>query len=273
MIRFFLTVILWVIASSSICQDIRKEYYEDGSLKSVERFKGVYRHGKSVFFHKNGKPGSKNIYRKGVKVRKSRTYFESGQIRILSSYKNGKRHGIAKIYNKRGVLLSRQDYKNDSRKGVFKTYRENGKLKSKGRYLEGKEFGTWKYYYENGNLQSLNVYKSSSEIVLAIFYYENKSTKAIGSFDERIEPRKGIGRRVGKWKFYHSNGQLNIVHFYDNGKLMGISENYSENGIIRDGGTIEKGNGTVIFYNSKGEIEKIVEYNNGIEKMNDGNKR
>ena len=97
------------------------------------------------------------------------------------------------------------------------------------------------------------------------------------------------GIRAGRWRTYHSNGNIESEETYEHGVLNGVYRYFHENGqlwterIYKNGldwrvvksfdaygnaldpGTLEKGNGTVRFYNESGQLYKERHYVEGKE--------
>ena len=128
----------------------RKEYYADGTVKSITTYRDSVKDGKYISFYENGNK------------------LQEGQ------YKNGKKDGAWKEWSKHGSLITEQNckaledetcfikswygkdrlegkYKGGLREGVWKRWHENGQIKEEKFYKGGKLF-SYKYFDEKGNL-------------------------------------------------------------------------------------------------------------------------
>ncbi len=115
---------------------IRKEYYENGALKSETPYV-------------NGKEnGVAKLY-----------YKENGALKFEVLYTDGKINGIGKVYYENGALKSEISYTDGKINGIEKVYyKESGKLKSEIPYTDGKINGMDKEYDENGKIISAHYY-------------------------------------------------------------------------------------------------------------------
>ena len=86
--------------------------------------------------------------------RRTKTYYESGKLRIRSTYKDGFRDGPTEGYHENGQLQQKLTFVAGQRDGPSESYDENGRLKEKGTYLAGKEDGLFEFYHENGQLHT-----------------------------------------------------------------------------------------------------------------------
>jgi antitoxin component YwqK of YwqJK toxin-antitoxin module len=106
--------------------EIRKEYWENGNLKSEIPYKKHY----------------------GLGWKKVKTTLIP--------------HGIAKTYYANGVLESEDPYVDGERTGELKFYDEEGKLIKSVSYLNSLKEGKTVYYYDDGSVLDVEYYKEGN---------------------------------------------------------------------------------------------------------------
>ena len=79
--------------------------------------------------------------------------------------------------------------------------------------------------------------------------------QGIGTLDE--------GKRIGVWKWYFDNGQLQTERTWNNGKLVEIINYYDGQGNMLDKGTVTNGNGVMKTYDIDGKPFQELIYKNG----------
>jgi len=267
-----------------------KEYTKDGKRTAEGYYDSNTNKATSywILYYKSGKMKSQTFYSKGKKHGGSENYYESGKKESHGNYLMNKKNGLWSYFNKDGSLKSEGDYFKGKAKGEWKYYYSNGIIKAQGLYVNGKKDGNWKYYYENEDLKAQYFYANgelSKNLDLILpdgtqilkngngaykTYYSNGKL----SFSSMIKN----GHRYGIAKWYYNNGQLKeeIEYKYSPVITNGLRWNniscFDENGIIRKGGSLKNGNGTMIGYNSKGKISKIKYCKNGVVLNKDNNK-
>ena len=256
----------------------KKEYYDNGQLKSIENYIDTREHGSFIY------------------------YYENGTISVEGTMKNGELEGAYSEYNKKGRLEEFTTYKNGYKVGPFKTFWETGELKEEGTYRSVYFFdgeydetirtGVYKAYLPNGDIAisvKLGVNEDNEEIgigkgiendyyatddpykfILAEEsslldgeyhgvnkkYYENGQLKEIGEFNK--------GEEVGIHKEYYDNGQLKSNITFVDGKKIGLYEEYLENGSpSKKGNNGKKVSGFGPYYGEIGNWTYWEYYSNG----------
>tara|TARA_B100000686_G_scaffold76341_1_gene82280 strand:- start:4656 stop:6947 length:2292 start_codon:yes stop_codon:yes gene_type:complete len=209
------------------------------------------------------------------------TLHDNGMIKEKGKYVNGKKEGEWRSYNSKGQILQLEIYSSgkieDLKKpGViqkFATYHDNGRVKAQGLINNGERDGEWKIFNQKGDLEKVS-YFDFGELVVErdtditknfISYHDNGRVKEEG--------KTFHGHRDGKWNFYNENGQLTKTVYYLLGQVV-TQENpddlqefisYHDNGRLKEKGITKKNirAGEWKMYNSKGDLSKIVLYENG----------
>jgi len=98
---------------------------------------------------------------------------------------------------------------------------------------EGIKDGPWKEFYTNGALKSEGVYDQGKRIGLWKFYHPNSQLEQTGYYNKQ-------GKEDGAWAWYFATGDLEREESYFNGMIDGFSTEYDQFGeVIAEGEYIE----------------------------------
>jgi len=190
---------------------IKKEYFENGNIKSIDSLKSRY----YMDFYLDGQVFS--VRNDSI----NKTYYENGNIRSIINYKNRPRS--EKYFYPNGNILR---IKNDT---IEKEYFENGNIKS----LKNKENGQL-----NGVTES---YCHSGQLCNSAFYVDGKlHGESVGFYKENqlsYLKEYSHGCPINESKDYYYNGNLSQRIRYENCKVV-RSENFYSNGKIK---TLDQG--------------------------------
>lgn len=123
------------IALLTACEDIRKEEYPNGKLRSETTYVNDKKQGPET------------------------EYYENGNLRREANYVEDRREGVSKEYYEDGSLQAEYNYVNGYIEGEVKHYYKNGKLESKANYSKNKQISFGEYYDENGEPATSGSYK------------------------------------------------------------------------------------------------------------------
>ncbi len=178
------TTILLLISGFSFAQQVKTEFYENGTKKSEGVLLGadndspqdIEKQSKDVRYQK-----SINAFKDG----KWTYWFENGQLSAEQYYNKGEMTGVWKSWYKDGKLGSEVNLTkgtamywyangNKSSEGKMSTgmhhegnwtgWYENGNKNYEGAYINGQKEGTWKWYNEKGEKLQEEVYKAGALI-------------------------------------------------------------------------------------------------------------
>lgn len=200
----------------------KKEYYENGQLKSVGNFANGKANGEWKFYHENGQLAAIGKYINGKANGEWKEYYNNGQLKSIGNNTDEIRNGEWKFYHENGKLENFGKYTNDKANGDWKFYYDNGQFKATGNYTNSIQNGVWKFYHENGQLSSIGNLTNGTRNGEWKTYYENGQLNEIGNVTN--------GTRNGEWKAYHKNGQLNEIGNFTNDKQTGEWKKFNENG-------------------------------------------
>jgi antitoxin component YwqK of YwqJK toxin-antitoxin module len=134
-------------------------------------------------------------------------------------------HGTFVYYHPNKRMQGTGNFKNGKRDGLWLWYHENGMMSDSSFYKEGMLVGTSLRWYADGMPSDSMVMQEDGSGVKVRWHQNGKLSEA-GMYSAGVKPN-------GKWKFYHSNGQLSAVEIYDKGRLVN-KQYFNENGEVQD---------------------------------------
>lgn len=146
-------------------------------------------------------------------------------------------------------------YKDSRREGVWKKYWPGGKLRSQITYSAGKPEGSYTLYYENGILEESGNWVNNRNTGEFRRNHVNGNTQQLFLFNES-------GKRDGRQKYFHENGNLAMEVTLVNGKEAGVCKRYNELGQLTEEKTFENGSvvpGSVVIHNTSTPKKVFVE--------------
>lgn len=134
----------------SACSKTKKEYWENGNIKSELSYNNKKLDGLATWYYENGVKQMECTYAEDIINGTMNRWYQNGNKESELLYANNKLNGLSKTWYSSGKLQSKQNYKNDTLDGMSEEWHENGQLKIKGLYKKGKFDGDWLYYDKNG---------------------------------------------------------------------------------------------------------------------------
>ena len=149
---------------------------------------------------------------------------------------------------------------NGLRSGVWKKYHSNNRIRYEGQFEAGKEVGVFKFYspLTSDHPVSTITYHRDSDLAQVRFFTVGGVLESEGEMNRK--------KRVGPWKYYHSDGTTIISEeHYKNGMLHGISKTFYLSGKITETLSYENNmlNGVAKRYDSNGTLISEVTYKDG----------
>lgn len=200
----------------------------------------------------------------------------SPQLIYLVQGKNSKKVRVGELrYYENGVLQFEKHFSGESEIpcGIWHFYYDNGKLFAEGNFDVNSTWGgEWKFvksdgedyfgsaydsvgvveFGEIGNPSTVVYYNGNTHNIFQ--FYSNCATRSIGTTNGDI--------RVGKWTFFHPNGQIQTEATFVNGKEDGVYCVYRENGIPYYRGSYKEGKriGIWEFYDEDATLVATKDY-------------
>lgn len=271
--------------SNDIKQGLTITYFPDGKIKQTVNFTNGVEDGIAREFSHDGTIISLIEYRKGfivdreninrvdkngLKQGRWKYFYDDGKVKLEGIYRDDKRNGYFKEYDDKGMLIDIAKYVNDEKQvetpelvkldvktdyfptgkvktiasykgdvpeGIRRDYDTSGRVVaayifSKGKIIsegiiddEGVKDGPWKEYYDEGQLRAEGVYSLGKRIGKWNFYHENGSIEQEGNYNNQ-------GNTEGPWKWYYDNGTVSREESFRNGLNDGIYTEYDETGKV-----------------------------------------
>lgn len=176
---------------------ISKEYYIDGSLKSLINYNPIGHiipKKIQIDYYENCNIKQRETNNKCTK------YFENGNLCEITHYKNKKKNGLWLKYNElTGNLVRKGCYLNDKIIGELFMYNDNGYLLRMSNYKNGKCVISTTYF-RNGNKKSEHNYKDSQLDGDTIKYFVNGKIYSHAFYE--------MGEKAGIWLEYDRKGNI-----------------------------------------------------------------
>lgn len=193
---------------------VQEEYTNTGKLAR----KITYKSGSLIsdkFFDENEKEYQVINYLKAEKKGILIHNFTNDLPNVSAMYVNGLQHGNYKRQTFYGKKTVDGSYTNGNESGKWTWYYENGKPQLTKSYYEGDSHGEELRYYEDGSIKTKAIYYRGKQEGLEISYYQN------GKIDTST-PYKN-NKVHGRKEFFGPLGNLQLVRFYNHGRLIGYS--------------------------------------------------
>lgn len=254
-------------ADEAIVLDIRKEYYEDGTLKII----GSYKDG--------SKQGVFREYDKDGNIINSYTYENNTRTGEGIVDKGGKNQGDWKLYYPSGELKATGQYIDGMKEGEWVYYFINGKLEQKGNYAANRTQGPWKWWYESGTVLREERFRKGKEDGLMIEYDRegNEINKGeyidgmkTGPWFYTINDYTEVGEylddeRHGEWRATYDNDKTYFEGEYQAGVPLDKHSWYYRNGNLKEQGKYKGGekHGTWRTFSTDGMVHVVIKYRYG----------
>jgi len=240
-----------------------KKYYKNGKIEREGKVLKGFTVGEWKYYDKNGKltdvriwdeTGKKNgegkaftasnrVYNEEVFAKgeiKNMKYF-SPDGKVFKEFKFNKGTGKVAYYDELLDLVSEGEYINTKNNGPWKYYFKSGVLKTLANYKDDELDGLYTRYFVNGEIDYKVNYKAGNLDGLFQEYYNNKKPYRFGNYvnDERW----------GEWIDYFKDGSIKTVNYYEDGEVKN-TKYYTVNGNVE----------MVHFYDEYYDINKTVIY-------------
>lgn len=191
---------------------ITKEWYENGMLRRIQKFKSGCPQDTVFKYHSNGAISAilpyKNCVREGLRIEFSIT----GDTIALGNAKNGKAVGTHYAWYEKGKRKFITTYNDSGKKdGLSVRWREDGTVQDSVLYRNEEIIEGW-YYYDNGKLHH-HLKKKGNDQYYSLVFYDPKGKKC-------GEVKNGNGTYL----FYQTDGSSPAKVTKENGWSVSIEE-------------------------------------------------
>lgn len=199
-----------------------KQYFDNGEIHRIVRFKDGMKNGLSEKWHPNGNKAYEVTFKDDVEDGPFKDYFEDGTKSTEGTYKQGKFHGIIKVFYMTGQLQFEAEFVANEKNGKYFGYFESGKVQYEGSYQVGKRHGSWTEYYENGNVAVKSFYQKGMLHGAFTSYHENGQLHEQGNHENDTKD--------GEWLSFYEDGKPKSKGAYESGNKVGKWFDWDENG-------------------------------------------
>ena len=150
------------------------------------------KHGRSIYFTKEGDTTLYEVYNNGVLNGTKKNYYPGSKIEKSVDYENGVINGAFRVYNINGQLVDDLRFKDGKKDGKLQYYYNDGSLMRIENYDMGVKNGEFKSFYIQGHPMTSGFYKKGREEGKFLEYYPNQkvSREVIYKKGEIIEEHR-----------------------------------------------------------------------------------
>ncbi len=252
----------------------RTGYYRNGVKSHSYNYVEGKEDGKLTAWHEEGALFQDGNFKNGELDGVCTWYYSNGKVERVANYKEGALDGEQVRYYFSGEVLSRGNYRDNNAVGLHEEYTPDGRLISKNTYSEdGKLTATIEFFdfdgvlvetqeVKKGEIQSYRQLNVDGSVIAEAkkrggkFHYEDFN--GIGTRRSAGDYEPASGNRVGVWKYYDGNGNIQSESTYRDGQLHGMLVRYHPNGQISEKTNYELGQSTGAFvaYYSDGALSQ-----------------
>jgi len=223
-------ILIIIFSTILFCEDYR-EYYDNGQLKVLGKFKDGVREGQWFSYHNNGQIENEMNYKNGKANGLWRGYYKTGEIKVEFYCEDGKFHGDMVGYYKNGQPAEKSKYNKDLLNGNSILYFKDGTIKSLGEYKNDIRYGKWVDYFENGQPWVEVAYYDTTGYVIIVNSWDRNGKLTLKSgnglyidyYDNGKKYSQGIflyGKPNGEWVYFDEDQVIIKEEFYEDGKLV-----------------------------------------------------
>lgn len=195
---------------ASCGDDVKKEYWENGNIKSELRYEGEKLNGVCTWYLPNGKPQMEVCYRDNQMNGLLRRWHENGNLMEECWYRDGVQDSVSKVYSLHGTLVCQSYYRDGKLDGAFKRWYENGQLFQDGQYAEDMMDGSWWIFYPDGALAATASFDKGAGVQTS---YEQSGYKClVTNYLDNV--------KHGKETYYNPDGRVTRVAYYEYGEWV-----------------------------------------------------
>lgn len=208
---------LFAMASCDRHVEVKKDYWENGNLKSELRYYDGELDGLSTWYLLNGKPQVEVTYRHNKMNGPMRRWHENGNVMEEAWYKDGVQDSIYRAYALNGAVVAEGYYVDGKLNGEYHRWYDNGQVFQEGQYVDDMMDGSWLIFYGDGNLAATADFDKGTGTQTS---YEHSGYKCLVT--NYVDNEKH-----GKEIYYNPDGRVTRVAVYEYGEWL-YDENLSE---------------------------------------------
>lgn len=196
-------------------------------------------------YYPNGKLLSEITYSNNVPKGPYKTYYQTGKVEEQGNWSFNKNIGDFRRYHPNGILSQEFTFnENGIRNGHQKYYHENGQLELEVTVKNGKEEGTLKRYYANGDVKEVKQFNEGTMTSGSIKTYAMKKPEVVVQETPAVpvkvtkvvtndRPNVSVFNETGKNTLYNKSRQVSQTGYFKKGRLWnGRWYKYDSNGLL-----------------------------------------
>ena len=210
MSRRLICWLVMLVLLASCGDNVKKEYWENGNIKSELRYEGEKLNGVCTWYLPNGKPQMEVCYRDNKMNGRLRRWHENGNIMEECWYRDGVQDSVSRVYSLHGTLVCQSYYRDGKLDGEFKRWYENGQLFQDGQYAEDWMDGSWMIFYPDGALAATASFDKGAGTQTS---YEQSGYKClVTNYLDNV--------KHGKETYYNPDGRVTRIAYYEYGEWV-----------------------------------------------------
>lgn len=210
-LKFLAFVLLLTMLSCDRSVEVKKDYWDNGKLKSELRYENGELNGPSFWYMANGKPQLEVNYRHNKMQGPTRRWHENGNLMEEAWYKDGVRDSVFRAYSLKGLLIEEGYYVDGKLNGDYRRWYENGQVFQEGQYVDDMMDGSWLVFYADGNLASKADFDKGTGVQVS---YEQSGYKClVTNYVDNV--------KHGRETYYNPDGKITRVALYEYGDWVG----------------------------------------------------
>jgi antitoxin component YwqK of YwqJK toxin-antitoxin module len=197
-LTFLLSLTFLFLFSGSVYgqEEVKKEYWDNGNLKSEIHYKDGKPEGLATWWYETGEKKSETQYKRGIQDGLEIEWYKSGQKKSKTQYKSGTQNGLEIEWYKSGKKKSETHYKNGFKDRLEIEWYDSNQKKNETTYKNNHKDGLKIEWYKSGKKKSETQYKSDIQDGLKSEWYKSGKKKS--------ETHYKIGRKVSEVEWYES---------------------------------------------------------------------
>ena len=209
-VRLLLGMALLGIVSCNNHVKVKKDYWDNGNLKSVLRYENDQLNGVCEWYLLNGKLQMEATYKDNKMNGLLRRWYENGKIMEESWYKDGVQDSVFHAYSLKGILVEEGYYVDGKLNGEYKRWYENGQVFQEGQYVDDMMDGSWLIFYSDGKLAATANFDKGTGTQTC---YEQSGYKCLVT--NYVDNEKH-----GRETYYNPDGRVTRVAVYEHGEWV-----------------------------------------------------
>jgi hypothetical protein len=167
-------------------EEVKKEYHDNGKLKSEVPLKNGIPEGTWTYYYNSGEKYYEITYKNGIKEGLVTGWYRSGKKMYEYHNKNGVEEGLEHWWYESGEKKAIKHFKNGEEHGIRKEWDKEGKKIYEGKFIEGIEIST--------DQSAINT--SFEEYVTAVFKsFDPSKLEKLGFYPEEIKAGSEVQKK------------------------------------------------------------------------------